>query len=168
MVPNSNEERGYREPANRPGSVPARRWYVKHGDVEKGPFTAKMVARSVKGGTLHRASLVRVAGDSDWRPLGSVPALISTVHKRAPGAHDDPRETEWALAQRDGHRATIGSALMLLGGLLMLASGVLTLSGTGSIWIVLCALALAVTGMVMRKSRDSASTSTTTDKQSAT
>ena len=167
MVPNSTEERGYREPGNRPGSVPARRWYVKHGDVEKGPFSAKTIARSVKGGTLHRASLVRVAGDSDWRPLGSVPALIST-RKRAPGALDDPRETEWALAQRDGHRATIGRALMLLGGLLMLASGVLTLSGTGSIWIILCALALAVSGMVMRKPRDSASASTTTDKQSAT
>lgn len=103
--PMSDPPAPYRRPDVRPPLTDAeRRWFTKQGDVEKGPFTADVVAVSVKRGMLKRTSLVRAEDETGWRPLGSVDALVAalggTSLARRGTSDADPRE--WAALVDEG------------------------------------------------------------------
>jgi hypothetical protein len=68
----------YRTPAERevlPEPPHPRRWFIRHGDSEDGPFEAHVLARSLKAGLLWWGSQVRAEDGVEWRPLGAVRAL---------------------------------------------------------------------------------------------
>jgi hypothetical protein len=79
----------YREPDER-DRVPdsQRRWFIKQGELQQGPFAAAAISRSVKAGVLRRNSLVRAEDDTEWRPLGTVDALRLALRLTAGPRHE--------------------------------------------------------------------------------
>ncbi len=77
----------YRKPGE-PARVPKdlRRWYTKPGDVEKGPYDALAIHRSLKEGYVKPTTLVRAEDELEWRPLSSVRELVSPGVLRPTGA----------------------------------------------------------------------------------
>ena len=85
----------YRAPGERPRLPDSdRRWFTRQGDVEKGPYEADILARSVKSGVLKRTALVRAEDEAEWRPVHAVDVLMAAVKA--------PRGAGWTTDSRDG------------------------------------------------------------------
>ena len=83
----------YREPAARPLLLDAeRRWFTKHGDVERGPYDADALMRSVKRGFLSPNSIVRAEDETVWRPLSRVAYLSRSLPAAPSGSVDFPSQ----------------------------------------------------------------------------
>lgn len=65
-----------------------RRWYTKSGEVEKGPFEASALRRSLKDGHLRATTLVRGEDQTEWRPVTDVTDITRGV---PPSARASPR-----------------------------------------------------------------------------
>jgi len=143
----------YRHPDVRPPLTDAeRRWYTRQGDVEKGPYTADMVALSVKRGMLKRTALVRAEDETEWRPLGSVDVLVAAVGGASVLRKGTADQREWSVPVLEGTFLG-GFAAGFLGGIIgyivvrLIAKGTETRRGLAvgfgihaGIWIVLRAI----------------------------
>lgn len=105
----------YRQPAERPRLLDSeRRWFTRTGDVHKGPYSSKVLARSIRSGVLRRTSLVRAEDETEWRPVYAVDALKPALR---------PPLTPWTPDRADPRYEARGSygggfATGLLGGML--------------------------------------------------
>ena len=107
----------YRKPGE-PAPVPKelRRWFTKSGDVEKGPFEASAVRRSLKEGYIKPTTLVRAEDEREWRELSSVPELSGRVVLPRPTFASEPSPPVAAVVASNGSfwggfAATVCSAI---------------------------------------------------------
>jgi hypothetical protein len=78
----------YRKPGEpAPIAKEHRRWFTKSNDVEKGPFEASAVRRSLRDGYIKPATLVRAEDEREWRELSSIPELTGRAVVRSPRIH---------------------------------------------------------------------------------
>jgi hypothetical protein len=107
----------YREPGQRPKlSEAERRWFTRQGDVEKGPYAADVLARSVKSGVLKRTSLVRAEDETEWRAVHTVDVLMAEV--KAPRGAGWTHDSRDAVAPEDVGSFGLGFAAGLFGGII--------------------------------------------------
>jgi hypothetical protein len=57
-------------------------WHVSINDVPVGPIRLEEMAHKIDAGAVSEYSLVWRDGFDEWRPLGTVPALVSLLHER--------------------------------------------------------------------------------------
>jgi hypothetical protein len=67
-----------RRPHRAPTSPDAgRRWFMRKGGDEQGPYTTEMLLRSFHYGSIKRTTLIRAENETEWRPLSTSLDLIA-------------------------------------------------------------------------------------------
>lgn len=87
-----------------PPAAPApRRWFVRAGDDEKGPFDRETLERSLRDGYLKPATLVRAENEQVWRPASEVIRVGALPVSRKPKKRSKPTRYMYKLGV-DGRR----------------------------------------------------------------
>jgi hypothetical protein len=146
----------YRKPGEpAPIAKDLRRWFTKSNDVEKGPFEALAVRRSLREGYIKSKTLVRAEDEREWRELSSVPELSGRAPlpvARAPRVEDAP---EWVQPAQPvpigsfwgGFAATLFFGLLAL--VIVLVSTKATETRRGAIRGFLTRIALSIVFVVI-------------------
>ena len=59
-------------------------WFVRRGDIERGPLTLSELKRLVAKGTIAATDLVRNSDQSDWNEVGSVEGFFPSASTASP------------------------------------------------------------------------------------
>ena len=142
----------YRKPGE-PAPVPKehRRWFTKSNDVEKGPFEASAVRRSLREGYIKKTTLVRAEDEREWRELSSVPELgaqpVVNIPRMKPASDDGPAQPIPLGSFWGGFAATIFFGLLAL--VIVLVSTKATETRRGAIRGYLARIALSIAFVVI-------------------
>lgn len=71
---------------NLTGKITAPEWYVRRGEIQRGPLTGQELARLIERGIIVASDLVRTADDTEWRLAGDIKAMCGTEATENPVA----------------------------------------------------------------------------------